>query len=132
MRISLPTATTTVGLDLLGVAAAAACAVHCVALPVLLVLVPALGAVRDGAVEWSLFALSVAIGALSLTTAWRRTHRDARPMALLALGLLLLGAGRPLVPEPEWLEAMVTVTGAGTVAAAHLLNRALVRRARGA
>lgn len=132
MRIPLPTVTATVGLDLLGVAAAAACAVHCVALPILLVLAPALGAVRDGTVEWTLFALSVAIGIASLAVAWRRAHRDARPLALLAFGLLLLGVGRPLVPEPEWLEALVTVSGAGAVAAAHLLNRALVRGARGA
>lgn len=96
------------------------CLVHCLALPVLAALLPALGPWTHA--EWVhvaivLFAAPIAAFALA-----RPVHGERPPRALTALGglgvaLLALGAfGSPAIETP------VTVAGSLCLAAAHLWN----------
>jgi len=115
--------------DALGVGLSFACLVHCLALPLLLLLAPALSAWLS-LPEWThaailLLAVPAAIAAMS--NGWRG-HRRAGPAALAALGLalLLLGAaahgGGLGVADPDATDRWSTSAGAITLAAAHLAN----------
>ncbi|KAF1016985.1 MAG: hypothetical protein GAK31_00244 [Stenotrophomonas maltophilia] len=124
-----------------------ACALHCMALPLLLAFVPAaMMALRSfqhpahGAMtallvmsrwEW-LFAVIASTFALSSTVAgWRRHHRPAAlRLALLgALPLLAASLYLPLKESLVW-HGVATACGGLLLASAHLLNRRALHRHR--
>ncbi|WMJ69331.1 MerC family mercury resistance protein [Stenotrophomonas sp. 24(2023)] len=127
-------------LDLAGAWISLACALHCLALPLLLAFVPAaMMAMRSfqhpahglmtallvmSRWEW-LFALMASSLALSSTaTGWRRHgHRAALLLALAgALPLLAASLYLPLKESLLW-HGIATACGGVLLAAAHLLNR---------
>jgi hypothetical protein len=116
-------------LDVVGCIASIACAVHCIALPVLLVAYPVLPlrALHEPWAEWAFVLLSLILGVWSFgpTTASREGRA---PLALFLAGGATLLAVRTLVPEhaPQ-LERIGLVTGAMLLVSAHLVNRARVR-----
>jgi hypothetical protein len=81
-------------LDALAIGASTACLVHCLILPALLVLLPALAAFLAVPEEFHLWALLFAIptSAAALLAGYRR-HRQIGPALPAALGLALLAAG---------------------------------------
>lgn len=121
-------------LDKIGAAASLACAVHCAALPLVVTLLPlaGLGFLADERVEWALVGASAVLGVTSLCLGYRE-HRSRRALAVLAAGLALLAGGRiaesrGLLAEP--LGVALVVAGGLSIAAAHLVNRALCRSCR--
>lgn len=116
--------------DLLGIALSLTCLVHCLALPLLLFLAPALGAWID-LPEWVhaailMIALPAAVIAMN---GGRQRHGRTTPALLAAAGIGLLAAGLAAhegwlaLPDPETADRVLTSIGAATLAAAHLLNR---------
>ena len=96
------------------------CLIHCLALPVMAALLPALGAWAQA--EWVhvvFVAFAAPMAALALL---RPAHGQPAPPALLALGGLgVVGLGLGAF-GPESLDMPVTVAGSTCLVSAHLWN----------
>lgn len=116
-------------LDLVGCVASIACAVHCIALPVLMVAYPLLP-LRGLLGPWaeSVFvALSLILGASSFGKP-AASREGSGPLALFLAGGATLLAVRTLVPVAATnLERVGLLSGAVLLVSAHLLNRARMR-----
>lgn len=115
--------------DLTGIALSFTCLLHCLALPLLLLLAPALSrwiALPEG-VHAAILLLALPAAAIAMRDGWRR-YRRLSPAALAVAGLGLLALG--LSAHEGWIEAanpdaadrLLTSIGALTLAAAHLVN----------
>jgi len=115
--------------DLLGVGLSLTCLVHCLALPMLLLLAPALSpwlALPEG-IHAAILLLALPAAAIAMRDGWRR-HRRIMPALLAAVGLGLLASG--LAAHDGWLgvadreaaDRWLTSAGALMLAAAHLAN----------
>jgi hypothetical protein len=101
-----------------------ACLVHCMAFPVLVAILPAigLGFLLTGLAEKIILGCAVALCAASLLSGYPR-HRDLRPFALLAAA-----------PVDYWLamttrhHLMFVLIGGISLAWASLMNRSLSQR----
>jgi hypothetical protein len=104
------------------------CAIHCAALPLLMVVVPALGSsfIASEPVEWILLGVAVGVAIWSITRGYIRDHRKSFPAYLLGFGILLVGLGHTVLPE-SW-EPVTSVAGSLAIAAAQFVNLRLVRR----
>jgi hypothetical protein len=133
MPLSLASTRWPARLDGVAVTLSSLCVLHCLALPVLLALLPALGATvlaGEDFHRWLLLAV-VPTSALALTLGCCR-HRAWQVAVLGAAGLLPMFAaafGADRLALDELGERVLTVSGALLVASAHLLN---YRRCRGA
>ena len=112
-------------LDGVAIAISGLCALHCLLLPVLLSLSPALVDPLFGDEHFHgwLLVLIVPVSALALGSGYRR-HRDAAiwPPAFAGLVLLLISAIAGIeVLGPLW-EPVITVSGGVLMAWAHWLN----------
>jgi hypothetical protein len=111
-------------LDQLGVGLSLACAIHCMAFPLLVAVLPlaGLGFLVEGPIEVLLVLASPGMAAGSLCWGFR-LHRRWHVFVVLSAALALIVAGRVLVEEPY--EIVLVVTGALLLAGCHLLNRHL-------
>jgi hypothetical protein len=128
-RVSTPVKRQRAIADLFGVVTAAACAVHCLALPVLIastpLLVPTL--FQKPWVEWAFVALSCAIGVISFRNAFHDGH-SRRSVLLFIAGLTVLLLVRTLVGDAsEWLERVGLLLGASLIISAHVRHAREVR-----
>jgi len=110
----------------LGVGASLACAVHCMALPLVAGAAAAAPSHLTGMhwLEVAMVAIAAVIGYRALGAGYHR-HRRLLPFALLTVGLAMIGLGHlghvghvGHASEPSWMP----VLGALSVAAAQLLN----------
>ena len=116
-----------ISLDVLGFSGSFLCAVHCLAIPVLV----SFGALSHFhlhitfAWEWVLFMLLLAIAIASLYGSYRHNHRDPRPLVVAAVSVLLITIG-----EFYHHGAGHLISGVGGLflASAHLLNWTMLRR----
>lgn len=107
--------------DSLAVGLSLTCLVHCLALPVLIALLPAWSAWLDVPESFHFFALAVAVPfSLTVLLRARRLRADATPLRIAVGGLVLMTLG--LLMPGEGSEAAVTSIGATLLAAAHILN----------
>lgn len=115
--------------DLTGIVLSFTCLIHCLALPLALLLAPALSrwiALPEG-VHAAILLLALPAAAIAMKDGWRR-HRRIMPAVLAAAGLGLLALG--LSAHEGWIAAadpgaadrLLTSVGALTLAAAHLVN----------
>lgn len=122
---SAPLATVTESpLDLFGAAASLVCALHCLALPLLLAFAPVLGErLHSHAFDLGFAAFALGFGGFVLGRAWIR-HRDPTPLRWFGLASLLLIAGVTVLHD---VPGHTLVLGAGglALALAHLRNRRL-------
>lgn len=115
--------------DLAGLTLSATCLIHCLALPMLLLLAPALGH-WIALPEWThaaILALALPAAFAAMRGGWER-HRRSTPglVAVAGLGLLALG----LAAHERWIatasasavDTLLTTLGALALAAAHLAN----------
>lgn len=122
------------------------CAVHCMALPLILSLLPgAMMALRSfhhpwhGTMTWLLrlsrwewvFALAAAVLCLASTTVGWYRHRHLLPPALAAAGssALLLASLHPRIREALVLHGLLSAAGGALMMTAHLRNRWAIVRA---
>lgn len=116
-------------LDMLGIGASLACAVHCVALPLLAAVLPLAGAaVHYEPLEYLLLGATPVVGLLALYRGYRYQHRRIRPSVLFIAGFALLMAGHFWFPE-AW-ELTGIAVGAGLLIAAHIDNIRFCRKCR--
>lgn len=107
------------------------CAVHCLALPVALVMLPALAATTFGDEHFHRWMLLVVLptGLVALTMGCRQ-HRNVSVMATGLLGLTILTLA--LLFGHTWLgeawEKAASLTGASLIALGHLRNHTLCKR----
>lgn len=90
-----------------------ACAVHCMATPLLVLTVPSLAPGPE--VEWALFGTAAVVGVIALGFGIR-SHEDLRPSVPVALGLALWAASLlylfyPLPEELTTVAATLIVAG---------------------
>lgn len=115
--------------DLTGLLLSLACLIHCLALPLLILLAPALSrwiALPEG-VHAAILLLAVPAALVAMHDGWRR-HMRIAPGLAAAMGLGLLAAG--LVAHEGWLatadpaaaDRLLTSLGALSLAGAHLAN----------
>lgn len=115
--------------DMVGVGLSFACLVHCLALPMLLIAAPAVGAWLPLSDRFHALILLLAVpaAAIALADGWRR-HRHSGPVAAAFAGLLLLAAGLAAHEgwiadlDPETGDRLLTSLGALSLASAHIAN----------
>ncbi len=119
--------------DRLGVAASALCMVHCIALPVLFALLPAMAA-YDGIADSTHVVFGVLLVAISLFAfipGYRLHHaREVPAYAVSGLALVLVGAFGVHELAGDSGEFILTVAGSVLLILAHLRNRALCAHCR--
>jgi hypothetical protein len=120
-----------VKLDRLAILLSGICLVHCLAIPVALILLPAFGGVLFESHELFhvfLLAIGVPVSILALWSGYRR-HGDRACLVIgaLGLGMMLLGITHAFGDTGE---IAATVTGAVVLTVAHLLNMRLALGAR--
>jgi len=120
-------------LDSLAVSTSAICAVHCLSLPLLIGFFPAVGATVFGQEAFHVWLLWLVIPlSLVALTMGCRAHKDKLVMVLGTVGVLTLIAaalfGHGVLGESG--ERLATLVGAAAIAAGHLRNYSLCRRAR--
>jgi hypothetical protein len=108
------------------------CAVHCLALPVLMALVPVAGLelVFGEGLEWTFAIVAVILAGLSVLPGFLWVHGRLLPLCLGVLGIVLLLAGRTLADEEGGVELYVVLTGALSMVLAHATNARLCRACR--
>jgi len=117
-------------LDSIAVAISALCAIHCLALPFLLVLFPLLGAtvMTDESFHTILLWVILPTSVIAVGLAAGR-HRDAIVIVLVGLGLVLLMAAALWAHDnaEPWVDTALSVTGGAVLAAGHIRNFLLCR-----
>jgi len=117
-------------LDASAVAISALCAIHCLALPLLLVIFPLLGAtvLTDESFHEILLWVILPTSLIAIVIALGR-HRDRLVYGLVGAGLtvLLIGALWAHDHAPHWVDIAMSVTGGAILAAGHIRNFMLCR-----
>lgn len=113
--------------DVVGQVLSAVCAVHCVATPLVLALLPAAGSVLGGA-HPVLFVLVVGVAGWAFVPGYR-CHRQLQVPLLAGAGTLLLGTAA-FVFHDTALDTALSLTGAALMMAAHWRNRVLLKAER--
>lgn len=109
--------------DRFGVALSSLCMVHCLGLPLVAVLMPALALPDSHAFHVGLLAFVAPIALIALAAGFRR-HRAWAPVSIGAFGLaLLISAISPGLPGVA--EKGLTVAGGVLLMVAHLSNSRL-------
>lgn len=108
--------------DGLAIGASLLCLIHCLALPVLIALLPALASLLPIPEGFHLAALAFAVpaSAIALANGYRQ-HGALLPAAIAALGLCLLGWG-VLGGHDIATETGITVLGSVLLAGSHAYN----------
>ena len=117
-----------ISIDQLGMCASALCIVHCMAIPILLILgVDAMLLWMDAeAMELLLIGLSLVIGLISFVGGYLKHKHHFIPLLFLA-GFLLMINGESI--SSDWLGVAISVFGAGIIIYAHFHNYRLRRYA---
>lgn len=109
-------------LDGAAIAVSTVCLVHCLALPVLLALLPAWSQWLNLPETVHLWLLLIALPLSSLVL-WRARNQSPRGRQSLWLGLAgLTGMTAGVLVEGQALETIITSIGAAVLACAHILN----------
>jgi hypothetical protein len=115
--------------DVWGICLASACAIHCIATPLVLGMLPLVaGALLEHpALEWLLVLLSVLLSSVTIAHGSRR-HGRWYPALPLVAGAALLLAARVLPQLDEPVERAIVLAAAVLIITAHLLNLRAPRR----
>lgn len=111
--------------DLFGISASTICAVHCIAAPIAIAVLPHYaGEIWESPLVHQLCAGAVALFCLTAAYQGYRKHNDWRVVAPLALGLFFVTLATFLLPESlhELYETPVLCLGSFTLVIGHLLN----------
>lgn len=115
-------------LDKIAVLLSGACVIHCLLIPVALIVTPAIGGHLLGAettTHWFILGVAAPVSAVALGAGYKRHgHGVTVWLGLAGLLVMLLGVSHLF---GRTFEAPVTLLGVAMVALAHLLN---VRRSR--
>ena len=118
-----------VQIDLVGFWVSTLCALHCIAVPLLLTF-SALGSLHflaNPTIELVALSFSVVVAFSSLLPSYLNKHRSKKPIVFMLAGLILIFSGR-VFHDIELAEVGFTVMGAFLVAGAHLINWRLLKK----
>jgi hypothetical protein len=121
-----------VNADTLGIAASALCVVHCLALPLVAIALPALASrIGDDHLTHAILALFVVAFCLFAIIPGYRTHRHYAVLAGMASGVTLVLFATFCADSMlgQYWEMPIITVGNFLVVAAHLQNRRLLTRA---
>ena len=109
-------------MDGFAIGASSLCTLHCLGLPLLFALLPALANRVDPGESFHLLMLAIALptSLFALARGWRR-HGGTRPLAAGASGLVMMAVGAVVAHGPA-AEAAWTVAGSLMLAGAHMAN----------
>ncbi|MEW5740634.1 MAG: MerC domain-containing protein [Myxococcota bacterium] len=113
--------------DTLGQVLSAVCAVHCVATPFLLGLIPAAASVLGGA-HPVLLVVVIGVAVWAFIPGYR-CHRAKHVIGLALGGISFLSLGALVFHDNLALDTGVSLVGATLMMAAHWRNRVMLRRA---
>jgi hypothetical protein len=113
-------------LDRLGIWASSLCALHCLLLPILIPLLPFVGAsfFAEDWFERSILSISMIIGFWALLSGFYRYHRQLYPLFSLVLGGIIYWNKHMF---GEAYEPLVIAIGAGLIIGAHVVNLKLCK-----
>jgi hypothetical protein len=115
--------------DPVSICLSGACAVHCLAGPVVISVLPVAAPLVDPLTEWVFLALSLAVSGVTLLRGCVRAHRSLLPLCPYVVGAcLLLIRG---LADKQWLEMTLTVAGASLLMASHAWNMHACQRSAG-
>lgn len=114
--------------DQAGIFLSAACVVHCVLTPFLLLLLPSLQAFSDSELTHQILAVVLPLVALFAFVPGYKQHRNPLIFGLgfLGLGFIVFAAIDPYGNLHGFREAIVTTLGSACLITAHLKNRKLL------
>ncbi|RBW58204.1 MerC domain-containing protein [Tenacibaculum sp. E3R01] len=109
-------------IDLIGFLISLLCAIHCGILPILLTLAPfsGLAFMESPIVEALIVLVSLFIAILSLSQGFTKLHKKKTPLITAITGFTIIFICQ--IWANEQLETVLMVTGASTIALAHLIN----------
>jgi len=113
--------------DTLGQVLSAVCAIHCVATPFLLGLIPAAASVLGGA-HPVLFVLVIGVALWAFIPAYR-CHRAKHVLALALAGITFLGTAAFVFHDNFAVDTALSLVGATLMMLAHWRNRVALRHA---
>ena len=117
-------------LSFLSMLASAACAVHCLALPVILSLLPLTSSFFDNHLfEILLISTSFALAGFVLMQGFN-THRQKLPLLLLITALIVVCSGH--IGSLHEFEPFFIITGSSLLALSQLVNFSFIRKYRSA
>ena len=108
-------------LDGFALCASSLCTLHCLGLPLLFALLPALASRVDPGESFHIVMLALAVPTSLFALIKGRQRSGKSPIFMGILGLMLMAAGAFLTRE-SLSEAALTVAGSALLAAAHILN----------
>ena len=113
--------------DVVGFSASVICAIHCLALPVLLMVssISGLQVLHNHTIENFVLAFSAAIGSVSIIPGWRKHHRKTAPLFVFGCGLSMIIISR--LDLALLAETLLTTVGAVLIATSHWVNWRLCR-----
>jgi hypothetical protein len=119
-------------LDSAGAAASWLCAAHCLALPLLIGVLPLVGLsfLLEETTEKVFIGISVGLAVISLLPSYFREHKKLQAIFLAIAGIGLITLTHFLFEENLTLKIVFLITGAILISSAHLLNRRLCRECR--
>lgn len=114
-------------LDGFALCASSLCTLHCLGLPLLFAVLPALASQIDPGESFHVIMLALAVPtSLFALIQSRRRHGDVRALCLGSVGLFAMGVGT-FIATGVAAEAILTVVGSALLASAHILNWRLSR-----
>jgi hypothetical protein len=118
-------------LDRAAVMLSGLCLLHCLALPFLLVSLPALSALSRGHLHAQILLVAIPVSAIAFGLGFRR-HGSRSVLAFGVLGMLLLVVGGTVAHSYYGIVAdrSFTISGALVLAVTHYFNSRLVRHRR--
>lgn len=107
------------------------CLLHCLALPFLLLLLPALSALTDGHLHAQMLLVAIPVSVVALSFGFHR-HANWYVVTFGVLGMLLLIVGGTFVHSNYGIVAdrIFSIAGALVLAVTHYFNSRLVRHCR--
>ncbi|MGP1992918.1 MerC domain-containing protein [Zobellia laminariae] len=114
-------------IDLIALSSALICAIHCMAIPMLLSIsaLNSLYFLENPYVEGIFISLGIVFVFTSLWPSYKKIHFQAKPLLYAALGFIFIALGRLNLTE-LW-EITNTVTGSVLISLGHFLNWKLLR-----
>ena len=120
-------------LDRIAIAMSGLCLLHCIAFPILLVMIPVIGEFGSGHFHLQILVFVLPVSLVALGSGFLR-HRNAAVLlaGALGLGLLLLGATWAHSTLGLMADRLATIAGSVVLALAHYANSRLGRQHRAA
>ena len=106
------------------------CALHCLAMPLLVSSLPlvGLGFFAHEGVEFIFIGVSIFVALISILSGFLRIHRNISTLLLFGGGIALMISADGIFEESAAGKMIFVVTGALLISAAHFFNRYLCRK----